>query len=518
MSIMAMKRFVEKHGTKVIAVLAVPLLIGVVYSGLGANIGGGAAKRAADDEKAVAQIGGTKITKSMLDRQLEQQMRGMAGSPTPEIQDMYRLMLVEQFKGREAIVQAAKKAGVEVTDAQIEEMRDKKWNESVRSAIASQLGIDPKSDDRTVEEALQKMNPDSSIAVLKQNVIEADQLRNELYYNGLKAKVAPPANIDAAYVKRTYSDIQVRHVLIKSGPGGLPDDQAKAKAEKVLAEAVKDPASLAKLAKENSDDPGSKAKGGLYDWAPGSQYVPEFTQGSLAAGLGKVNPSLVKTTYGYHIVKLEGERPGKTLPKDFDKESAKYVQQYVDRIAQAKVGEVIAAEQPKLTVEILDPGMRAAMAIREAGGPNKNGKLAEALTELDKIPASEDPLGSVPLRKAGIYEQLGKLDDAVKSLELALRGRNLPETRFKLASLLIKTGKKDAVKEQLQEIEKLALSSPDQWKQLGDLYRQIGDKENETRALLKNQEMIKRQQALQKQQQKAAAPTPAPTPAPAPKK
>jgi parvulin-like peptidyl-prolyl isomerase len=445
-------------------------------------------------------------------------MRGMAGSPTPEIQDMYRLMLVEQFKGREAIVQAAKKAGVEVTDAQIEEMRDKKWNESVRSAIASQLGIDPKSDDRTVEEALQKMNPDSSISVLKQNVIEADQLRNELYYNGLKAKVAPPANIDAAYVKRTYSDIQVRHVLIKSGPGGLPDDQAKAKAEKVLAEAVKDPASLAKLAKENSDDPGSKAKGGLYDWAPGSQYVPEFTQGSLAAGLGKVNPSLVKTTYGYHIVKLEGERPGKTLPKDFDKESAKYVQQYVDRIAQAKVGEVIAAEQPKLTVEILDPGMRAAMAIREAGGPNKNGKLAEALTELDKIPASEDPLGSVPLRKAGIYEQLGKLDDAVKSLELALRGRNLPETRFKLAALLVKTGKKDSVKEQLQEIEKLALSSPDQWKQLGDLYRQIGDKENETRALLKNQEMTKRQQALQKQQQKAAAPTQAPTPAPAPKK
>jgi tetratricopeptide (TPR) repeat protein len=226
----------------------------------------------------------------------------------------------------------------------------------------------------------------------------------------------------------------------------------------------------------------------------------------------------VKTTYGYHIVKLEGERPGKTLPKDFDKESAKYVQQYVDRIAQAKVGEVIAAEQPKLTVEILDPGMRAAMAIREAGGPNKNGKLAEALTELDKIPASEDPLGSVPLRKAGIYEQLGKLDDAVKSLELALRGRNLPETRFKLAALLVKTGKKDSVKEQLQEIEKLALSSPDQWKQLGDLYRQIGDKENETRALLKNQEMTKRQQALQKQQQKAAAPTPAPTPAPAPKK
>ena len=89
---------------------------------------------------------------------------------------------------------------------------------------------------------------------------------------------------------------------------------------------------------------------------PGVEHRP------LAAGLGKVNPSLVKTSFGYHIVKLEGERPGKTLPKDFDKESAKYVQQYVDRIAQAKVGEVIAAEQPKLTVEILDPGMRAAMA------------------------------------------------------------------------------------------------------------------------------------------------------------
>ncbi|MFM2223665.1 MAG: hypothetical protein RLZZ78_1922, partial [Armatimonadota bacterium] len=73
-------------------------------------------------------------------------------------------------------------------------------------------------------------------------------------------------------------------------------------------------------------------------------------------------------------------------------------------------------------------------------------------------------------------------------------------------------------KEQLQQIEKLALTSPDQWKQLSDLYRQIGDKDNEMRALLKNQEMTKRQQALQKQQQKATAPTPAPTPAPAPKK
>jgi len=103
---------------------------------------------------------------------------------------------------------------------------------------------------------------------------------------------------------------------------------------------------------------------------------------------------------------------------------------------------------------------------------------------------------------------------------LALRGRNLPETRFKLAGLLVKTGKKDDVKAQLQEIEKLALTSPDQWKQLADLYGQIGDKENETRALLKNQEMTKRQQALQKQKEKAAAPapTPAQVPAPAPKK
>ena len=505
MSIMAMKRFVEKHGVKVIVVLAVPLLVGVVYSGMGANNSRGPSQEA-QNEKPLAKIGSTIITKSMLDRALEQQARGMMGSPSAELLDMYRLMLVDQFKGREAIIQAAKKAGIEITDGMIEEARTKEWDLRVRSSIATQLGLDPRSDDRTVEEALKKVNPEGTIANLKLNVIDAETLRNQLYYDGLRSKVAPPTGVDAAYVKRSYSDIQVRHVLIKSGPGGLPDDQAKAKAEKVLAAAIASPESLAKLAKENSDDPGSKVKGGLYDWAPGSQYVPEFTQGALTAGLGRVNPQLIKTTYGYHIVKLEGERSGKTLPKDFDKESAKYVKEYTDRIAQGKVGEVIQAIQPTLVVEILDHGMRAAMAIRAAAGPTKNAKLAEALTELNLIPSSEDPLGSVPLRKAGIFETLGKYDEAVKALELALRGRNLPDTRFKLATMLVKIGKKDLVKTQLVEVEKLALTSPEQWKQLSDLYRQIGDKENERRTLEKNQDMVKRQAALQKKQAAAAAP------------
>jgi parvulin-like peptidyl-prolyl isomerase len=95
--------------------------------------------------------------------------------------------------------------------------------------------------------------------------------------NQLKKQVQAKATEDA--VRKSYNEIQVRHVLIKSGEGGLPEEQAKAKAQKILDTALKDPAQLAKLARENSDDPGSKDKGGFYDWAPAGRYVPGVQRG-----------------------------------------------------------------------------------------------------------------------------------------------------------------------------------------------------------------------------------------------
>ncbi len=87
--------------------------------------------------------------------------------------------------------------------------------------------------------------------------------------------------------------------------------EKKTKAEEILKK-VKDGGDFAELAKEFSDDPGSKNKGGLYEGIAKGQFAPEFEAVAFALKPGDVHDKIVKTNFGYHIIKLEklGEAKG----------------------------------------------------------------------------------------------------------------------------------------------------------------------------------------------------------------
>lgn len=91
---------------------------------------------------------------------------------------------------------------------------------------------------------------------------------------------------------------------VPAGPTGLPDAVAKKKADDVEKLALKPKADFAALAKQYSDDPGSKASGGDLGFATEGQFVPEFDQ-ALFKDLkdGEITKAPVKTQYGYHIIK-----------------------------------------------------------------------------------------------------------------------------------------------------------------------------------------------------------------------
>jgi parvulin-like peptidyl-prolyl isomerase len=62
---------------------------------------------------------------------------------------------------------------------------------------------------------------------------------------------------------------------------------------------------FATLAKEFSQDPGSKENGGELGWAGKGQFVPEFEQAIFEdLAVGEVTKTPVKTQYGFHIIKL----------------------------------------------------------------------------------------------------------------------------------------------------------------------------------------------------------------------
>ena len=90
---------------------------------------------------------------------------------------------------------------------------------------------------------------------------------------------------------------------------------AKQKAQGFLDQA-KGGADFEQLAKDNSEDPGSKDKGGDLDFAKKGQFVPAFDDVLFNPDfkVGEVWPDLVESSYGWHVIKKVDERgSGDTL-------------------------------------------------------------------------------------------------------------------------------------------------------------------------------------------------------------
>src|SRR5205085_3625315 len=78
------------------------------------------------------------------------------------------------------------------------------------------------------------------------------------------------------------------------------------------------------LANEFTQDPGNKGpdgtlQGGIYKDVPKGRMVVPFEEGALKLQEGQVNPELVESDFGFHIIKLErklGPSPNKDAKKD----------------------------------------------------------------------------------------------------------------------------------------------------------------------------------------------------------
>ena len=118
----------------------------------------------------------------------------------------------------------------------------------------------------------------------------------------------PDADIKAYYeqnIARYATDEQRRasHILITVKKDAPDADKAaaKAKAENLLAQARKKPGDFAKLAKDNSQDPGSAAKGGDLNFFGKGMMVKPFEEAAFKLKKGEIS-DLVQSDFGYHII------------------------------------------------------------------------------------------------------------------------------------------------------------------------------------------------------------------------
>ena len=151
--------------------------------------------------------------------------------------------------------------------------------------------------------------------------------------------------------------VHAEHILFMTvGKTDAEVTEIKNKADGVLAQAKKSGSDFAALATKYSEDPGSKTKGGDLGWLVQGQTVPEFEKAAFSLNKGEVS-DLVKTQYGFHIIKVLDKETAHTKTFDEVKDSirAPYLLQKADQTAGAQADKLSAdiRQSNKLTLDEL---------------------------------------------------------------------------------------------------------------------------------------------------------------------
>ncbi len=175
-------------------------------------------------------------------------------------------------------------------------------------------------------------------------------LAQELLKKEIKAKVKVTDDEIKEYYEKNKAkfkdpeQVRARHILIKVDPQAdnkkWKEAEKKAKEIKKRLEKGED---FAKLAKEFSDDPGTKNKGGDLGFFAKGRMVPEFEAAAFALKPGQISEP-VKTVYGYHIIQTMEKKSAKQKELKDVKEQ---IRQMIQREKERKLMENMLTELKK---------------------------------------------------------------------------------------------------------------------------------------------------------------------------
>lgn len=307
----------------------------------------------------VARLDNVTLTRQELDQRIDRILKGFASQPqqggtTPSRADIEKELVdgTNGFVNQNLMLAIAKQKGVAVTDAEIDALIGE-----FRGQVAQ--GGGQQSFDEVVQSALGLAGGDSSdfrkfasFFVARQKLAETlvttDTVR-QLVTQQVQAQAATK-------VKEFHS----AHILFAAGDpqAGTPatDADFAAALEKANAalERLKQGEDFATLAKELSDDPGSKENGGEYDWRRQGEFVPEY-EDAVFNGLkpGEYTLTPVKSQFGYHIIKLL--EPVREVPSLSEADMAQAIEQQTLQQLQTERGaaldKLLADEREKAVKE-----------------------------------------------------------------------------------------------------------------------------------------------------------------------
>ena len=169
--------------------------------------------------------------------------------------------------------------------------------------------------------------------------LSADNLLAQMQPSAAEVRKAYDENSKRFEVKEAR---QASHILISADAAGGADarKKAKARANELYAQLKKNPKEFADLAKKNSQDPGSAAKGGDLGFFERGSMVKAFDDVVFSMKAGEISPP-VETEFGYHIIRLDTIRGGKG--KTFEEARPEIEAELKKQMAGRKFGELAEA-------------------------------------------------------------------------------------------------------------------------------------------------------------------------------
>jgi parvulin-like peptidyl-prolyl isomerase len=283
----------SKRTIIVVALIAVLVILAVSFN----------LNRFVSKSNVAATINGNEITVKQLDAKYDF-FFFLTGYPESYKQLITKESFLNQLINEELLLQEAAKERISVLDKEVED------------EVSLLISKSPISKD---EFEIQLNNAGFSMKDLY------DYYKNQMLISKLLNKTFPDTEINDTEAKKYYDEnsesyvaqegqIRLRHILVET----------KEEADAILAE-LKTGKDFAKLAKENSTCP-SAEKGGDLGFVSKGQMVPEFEEAAFKLNVNQLSV-VVKTQFGYHIIKREPDKIPFSEAKDSIKELLKLEKQ-----------------------------------------------------------------------------------------------------------------------------------------------------------------------------------------------
>jgi len=259
----------------------------------------------------VARVDNVVLSRQELDQRIERLEQGFLKQPqqgaAPSRLDIEQ-RVVSLFVDQNLVLGLAKQRGVSVSDKEIDaavgQFRDsvaQSGETNFDDVVRNQLGL-PGGDSTEFRQF-------ASFFVARQKLAET-----LVTTDTVRQQVTDQVMVEASkpVLKGT-----VAHILINVPQGDAAADAvALTKAKDIIARLDKGE-KFEDLAKQFSEDPGSKDNGGVYKDITQGQFVPEFDKAMFQdLQPGETTKEPVKTQFGYHIIKLISRSEGPAMSQE----------------------------------------------------------------------------------------------------------------------------------------------------------------------------------------------------------